>query len=529
MKKIVVISICLLAICSACSDFLEEKPRSEVSMEQYFTYPEHARAAVNKLYRVGALGFFDAGDYYGGPTVMNGGYISGMFSNVIYKGQRPIAQWAPVLKHTSENISSEMDGVWNNCYQAISMANVAIKAIPFTPGLDEKEMKQLMGKAKYFRAYNYFWLVKSFGDVPLIVDPYESLDNLYVSRTSSAEVYKQIEADLKDALAGGMENKAFVNNGFEITQAIVETTLANVYMQMSGFPLNENHYADVAKLARSVINAGKHQLISNGETPETSAYNIIRTSDTETEYIFSREYVDGISNSGTWTCYSFPPVGGQLGIFKMPMTTNLYAPGDIIINAYNPDLDLRVQEKQYFFRTYTYKKGGEEHTIDLGEYCNWMYYEEQAMLVTGRGEKDFPIYRYPEVLLIAAEAIARSEGVNAEAIGYVADVRARAYTSVSKETIVAELSKLSKDDFIKEVWAERLREFPLEFKVWDDIQRTRMYPVTSSKTPGVVNFVPVIGATNPWGGTYQEKDLLWPISKNEMQRNPSLVQNPGFE
>lgn len=527
MKNIITIFTCVLMLCSSCADFLEEEPRSEISASQYFTSPEHARATVNRLYRVGALSFYEGSDFLGGRAIMYEGYISGFFSDKILKGQRPIAQYAPVLKHTSENISAELDGVWNNGYQAIARSNVAIKAIPSTPGLSDKERNQLMAKAKFFRAYNYFFLVKFFGDIPLIVEPYESLNNLYVSRTPAADVYRQIEQDLKDAMAGELENKTFVDNGFEITQAIVETTLARVYMQMSGYPLKEVRYSDAAKLARSIISAGKHRLIPHGDTPETSAYNIMRTSDLETEYIFSKEYVDGIANGGL-TNFAFPVAAGQLGIFKIPSTSNAYEPDESIINAYDPKLDLRVQEKQYFFRRYTYTKDGEEQTIDFGEYCNWMYYDEKAMLVTGRSEKDIPIYRYPEVLLIAAEAIAQSEGVTAEAVGYIADVRARAYTTVSKDKIVSELSKLSKDEFTKEVWNERLREFPLEFMIWNDIQRTRMYPVTSSNTPGTISYVPVIGATNPQEATYQEKDLLWPISKNEMQRNPALVQNPGF-
>ena len=45
---------------------------------------------------------------------------------------------------------------------------------------------------------------------------------------------------------------------------------------------------------------------------------------------------------------------------------------------------------------------------------------------TGEKVKDLPIYRYPEILLIAAEARAESEGVTSEAMGDLADVRARA-------------------------------------------------------------------------------------------------------
>ena len=65
---------------TACSDFLEENPKSEISSSQYFTQPDHARAAVNKLYRSGVPQFYDA-DAYAGSKMMYGGYMSGFFDN----------------------------------------------------------------------------------------------------------------------------------------------------------------------------------------------------------------------------------------------------------------------------------------------------------------------------------------------------------------------------------------------------------------------------------------------------------------
>jgi len=158
----------------------------------------------------------------------------------------------------------------------------------------------------------------------------------------------------------------------------------------------------------------------------------------------------------------------------------------------------------------------------------WFYLDEEAMFETGVSGRNFPIFRYAEVLLVAAEAIAQSEGVTNEAVGYLADVRARAYTKMTKEQIVSSLSGLSKEAFIEEVWTERLREFSLELKIWDDIQRTRKYPTTTTGNKGKVTYINVIGAKNPWGATFEEKHLLWPISDQETQRNPQLTQNPGY-
>lgn len=261
--------------------------------------------------------------------------------------------------------------------------------------------------------------------------------------------------------------------------------------------------------------------------PEESAYNILRTEDNLTEYVFSRERSASISDyQNRWVQLSFPVYAAAWGTFKYTLTNNAIRPVPTLINAYDPSNDLRIKERQFYFTEYEDQNGAISH---FEQPSPWFYLDEEAMFETGISGKDFPIYRYAEVLLIAAEAIVQSEGVTTEAVNYLADVRQRAYTSMSRSQIIAQLSALSKEDFIEQVWAERIREFSLEMKIWDDIQRTRKYPSTSSSNKGVINFVDVIGTQNPWGATFEEKHLLWPISEQELQRNPELEPNPGYK
>lgn len=529
MKKIVLGLICvsLLGSITSCSDFLEEKPKSEVDLSQNFTTPNHARTAVTKLYQNGAPDLYGDGGVYMPSGSTMGGYISGFFDNSEYKGQEVIASYSQTLTHTSKNIARSMDDVWDKCYEAIGRANTAIKYIPSTPELTDVERANLLGQAKFFRAFNFFYLVKFFGDVPLIVDPYESLENLYVARTPSAEVYAKIVEDLTFAV-DNLNDVAFVDNGFRVTKSTAQTVLADVYLQMSGYPLQANKYVETATAARGVIRGGKHSLIPNGGTPQTSAYNVMRTEDNTKEYIYSFEYESSIkSNPKVQIC--LPTAATSLYALAYSLSNNAYAPGKAYLNVYDPEKDLRIQEKQFFHTSEMLPK--QDGTLDELKFdtAPYIWYNEDAMLKTAKSSKDLALYRYAEVLLIAAEAIAQSEGVTSEAVGYLADVRARAYTTTDRADIVQSLSGLSKEKFIQEVWIERLRELVFDMRTWSDIQRTRMYPTTSEQAKGKVTFVNVVGATNAWGATYQEKDLLWPISDNEMQRNPSLLQNTGFD
>ena len=488
MNKILLgIAFCgILGLTTACDSFLDEAPKSEKGIKEYFSSASDARSAVNGLYRKGYPEFFGNNGVYMPVSATLGGFISGFFDNE-YKGQEVVCDYSQKLTITSANITGTLDTEWNNTYEAISRANNAIKYLPETPGLSDKERAQLLAEAKFFRALNYFHLVRFFGDVPLILEPYESIEDMYIERTPSAQIYTQITTDLTEASAS-LPNEAFTSNAHRITQNTVETVLAHAYLTMSGYPVQQNSYAAAATAARKVVNSGKHRLIANGATPEESAYNVIRTEDNNAEYIYTYESDQTIS-SNSRPQWSMPNEAATWGIFKYSITNNAYRPIQEYLNIYDTAKDLRIQERQFFHTEYTYEKDGV--TINkkfTSGVAPWLFFDEDALLNTGRSGKDFAIYRYAEVLLIAAEAIAQSEGVTSEAVKYLTDVRARAYTTTDRSEIE-----------------------------------------NSATAKGTVNFINVVGAKNPWGQTFKESHLLWPISDNEMQRNPSLVQNPGYE
>jgi starch-binding outer membrane protein, SusD/RagB family len=323
---------------------------------------------------------------------------------------------------------------------------------------------------------------------------------------------------------GGLSKVPFPLNGFRITRGAAETLLAEVYLQRAGFPLQiADSYALAAQTARALIQSGEYQLISHGPTLEQSAYNIIRTSDVQREFIFTIEAND-LMAPNEWPRMSFPP-GIQFPGLAYPGNIGPgYQPAPKFLLIYDKEKDLRIQNQQFFYSSI--ELGGK--VIKWEEPVPWLWFDKKATFETARGGQDIKLMRYPLVLLIAAESIARSEGVTAEAVKYLADVRSRAYWQTDRAEIVNALSGLSQEAFVEEVWKERLREMALDYKAWDDIRRTRKYPVTSAANPGQATFVNVIGANNGWGHTFKEHHLIYPIPLEEMQRNRELTQNPGY-
>ena len=515
----------------SCSDFLEEEPRSVASLNQFFTEPAHAENAVNALYRDGAPALWMDGGVYDGRDIMYGPYLSGFFDNN-YKGQYAYIGFAQQLQLNAINSNSILNTYWSDMYRAISRANNAIKYIPTTEGLSDAEVNRLLGEARFFRAWSYFMLVRLFGDVPLITEPYESTADIYRARNSAEEVYGLIVQDLEFAVnSAGLANQNMVTNGYRVSRPAAATLLADVQLTRSGFPMQNDNYAAAATAARLVINSEVHSLTENdvdangNVIEENSAYNKIRLQSEEViaqEFVYPIEFTLAISGSG-YAAYTYPVT--LTNKTKYSITNQAYEPRDQFIAMYDASEDLRMQNKQFWHRTFVDPMTGDTTTFRWQPY---LWHDDEALFGTSHpanSELEVAAYSYPEVLLIAAEAIARSEGVTAEAVDYLTQVRDRAYYMQSADEISGSLSGLSVQDFVEEVWAERNRELALNFKIWFDMIRTRKYPEAND---GQVNFVDLIGHDNTWGATYQEKFLLLPLPDQELQRNGELVQNPNY-
>lgn len=522
MKKILLLSVCALFLLSSCNSFLEEKPKSTLTLDDFNKTEAHFLGQANYLYRHGAiLCISNAGTAYIGPFSTVPEMLTGYYRNS-YEGQENVCQYSRLLtrQEQTNTVSSTMDNVWDDCYDAINVANSIINNIDNSDvDIDATNAAIYMAEAKFFRAFNYFYLVKTFGGVPLSLTAYTSGDQeMRLERSNVSDIYAQIVQDLKDAISV-LPSSTWQDNSHRVTRYVADQVLASVYMQ-------EQDYADALPLLREIINSGKYALTENTDRALNSAYNQLRTTDDLGEVIYAVEYDNTVNTSGWWPTYAFS--SSATGVFdKYAITERVYGPIKRFLNIYT-DSDLRGQEKQFFATSYTNPVTKKTWTApDENNFGCWYFFDENAMEVTGRGTKDWNIYRYAETLLDAAECIAQTSGVTAEAAGYLAQIQSRALGE-SVAVLASSLEGLSKQNFIEACWTERLREFPLEMKIWDQCLRTGKFPNISTTAKGKVTYETLVGATNGAGATIKSSDLLWPISLNEIQRNPKLTQNEGY-
>ncbi|MEX2396719.1 MAG: RagB/SusD family nutrient uptake outer membrane protein, partial [Balneolales bacterium] len=229
MKKLILFSLGFMVL-TACEDFLVETPKNQISVDQYFSTPEDARSTVNSIYRDGAGAFYHEDGGFRGSRAMMGGYMAGYFDNE-GKGERIEGQLAQDLAMDPINMGGLLGGTWERLYRAISRANLAITRIPLIETISETESQRLLAEARFFRAFNYFYLVKTFGDVPLVLEPVDGPGDLTVSRDNSATIYNQIVEDLNWALDNGLPSASFSENGFRITRGAASTLLSHVHLQ----------------------------------------------------------------------------------------------------------------------------------------------------------------------------------------------------------------------------------------------------------------------------------------------------------
>ena len=406
-----------------------------------------------------------------------GSYLSGLFESEATQGYFPALEKQNLEDSSVRDLAKQ---IYTSCFDGIEAADTVILQLPNTSGFTPAEQAKLVGEAKFFRAFNRFYLIRTFGSFP---------DERHVSSWLSMEkAYLKVEKDLLDAIAT-LPEKNFQENNSHVTAFTARALLGDVYLHMSGKPLQKNKYEQAAAILRPIIRSEKHHLAANGANETVSAINTLRTTPTNDEYL----YVVYGETSLTRASFAFPKMARNWENVKEHVAFNAFKPIQAFMSCY-ADRDIRGKDRQYFHTFFKVKDEGKTifEIFDPAPYF-WL---ASGTDIAASNKQYWGIYRYAEVLLMAAEAIAHSEGVTPEAVNYLAQVRTRS-TSDSQIELSKQLSVLSVNKFIEEVWLERLRELPYEMKQLSDILRTDHYPVYKDST---LQFVPLQEA-----GTSQDK------------------------
>lgn len=501
MKTYLIKSILLILIACpwSCSD-LEEEPEGLLAPEGFFVTPDDVQAAVYGAYAEWVTTQMEKSFFL--SLMLRGDMVGIGDANTL-------ADRITTDNFTMDANNSIVEDGWKILYTSISAANTAISAARSVEAEDQVK-KELEGEARFIRAYSYYHLVRSFGAVPYIDSPIENVSELdNAIRVPTDEVYDHIIDDLlfaKENLPNQNELKVR-NIG---TKGSASTVLAEVYLTLERFE-------EAASEARFII--------SNRETFDYDLeqnYQDLFNADlagTLKESILTIDLKNNLNDG------SYNPMDGMINLTRI----RDYAPRSLSVAV--PSLKVYTT---WDYRDYRRKVSFEDSVLIDGKKTALVdtdfrvprphiakYFRFPGPQDSGddrSSDHHYNLYRYADVLLIAAEAIAETEGATPEAIGYVNQIRSRARFNGQTTTNFPEDIPLGigREEFIQLVREERRLEFAFEFKRWYDIKRWGILEEAFTGEQSLENHA--VDAT---------RDYLYPIPQVDINIS-NLTQNPGY-
>src|SRR4051812_42972422 len=184
-------AIVMIGALNSCSSFLDEKPYDFLGPENFYQTEKDAAIGLN-----GVFSTLQAQAYYQ-RTVWLVTELPGDFLQVALAN----AARQELEGYTYTDANAEIQNWWVNSYLMISRANDFLEKVPNIV-MDDAKKNNLLGNARFLRGMAYFDLVRSFGDVPLLLTTIKGpQDNMKPARSPVADVYTQIIDDLTFAEA----------------------------------------------------------------------------------------------------------------------------------------------------------------------------------------------------------------------------------------------------------------------------------------------------------------------------------------
>ncbi len=245
--KYIALSVAVLIGAASCEKFLDRPSEDSYNSSNFYQDEQQCIQGVNYLYN---------SPWY---DVIRGFYRVGeCFSGNYYMGSSPYLQFT--VNGSDKELRDMSSSLWAVNANAITVYN----RLKQTSGIDKSVLEMCEGEALVWKAFAYFFLVRSFGDVPIIHDMSAMLasnDYNTVYKAPKAQVYEYIVMLLDKAKE--LLPKKVANKDGRIDYYSAEALQAKVYLQKAGVSgqLNQEDLDKAAELAKDVIeNSGRELL-----------------------------------------------------------------------------------------------------------------------------------------------------------------------------------------------------------------------------------------------------------------------------
>lgn len=582
MKKINIYKTLLVSACAfitlgttSCDDFLTIYPSNEITEEQFWEDRTDLESGIRGCWK-----------QFISQDIMERMIVWGECRSDNF--DLMTESWDDMKDLMNANLL-ETNGLfnWSAFYKTINFCNKVLQYGPLVVERDKsftsEDWKPVEAEMKALRALNYFYLVRTFREIPFEFNPIGSEHDVkeHSGRQFMAEVVlDSIINDVEAVKDNGMRQYTNeLDNKGRFTRESIYTLLADMYLWRAAKNASpdsvakygsksQDDYQKVIEYCDAVLdmymerydrdnpmgggtssenNENPYHLIrmnANGGTQDVvdDVYDEIFVQKNSRESILELQF-DGSTNSNT-CLYNYRDNNGlyrhrdnNTGLLQasapcqtvtrnIDNTSGLFSQSDI--RRWQSLVYTEAGQRVYSIGKYTYQSITHDNLEDNSEGT------ENAFIPTGSFSSNWIIYRLSDVLLMKAEAITRLDAPTTEqlqdAFNCVTMILYRSNPSVTTDR-----DKLSFTDYQEPsqlfdlVMRERRREFFGEGKRWFDLVRMAEHDGT---TTNMLTLLLTKYATNTnavRAKLASMNSLYSPVYENELKVNPNLHQNPAWE
>ncbi len=559
---------------TGCSDFLEVDPLEVVVLENFW----NEKADVDNVV---------AGCYYALQS-------DACIRRMIIWGEARSENVAPgtnttndasLLNLLNENITAKNAYTnWNDFYTVINRCNTVIKYAPdvaaIDPGYTESELNATIAEMIGLRSLCYFYLIRTFRDVPFSRVAYTDDDQeMMLPALPFENVLDSLIYDLESVKDNAVERYPTIKPLYQtgrITKDAIHAMLCEMYLWKKDYD-NCIKYADLVIASKKKIadeierqsrssssSSGEDQLRLNG-FPLITDLSSSSTFGNAFDYLFTRDYESATSPTNKEVIFQLIFDDYNTSMVRNSAVNELYGhmnshqgylkPSDFITediaktsgrNVFddrNNKMDARMYEacNTSSATTCINKYTTRQTTVNAdtkdpkARYDNWWDQNNNG--------SNWIIYRLSDIMLLKAEALTQKlrEGSDTEIISYNDPIISQAFSlvnAVNKRSVCQNLSALTdtlvagdfrtKEQMETLVLRERQRELMFEGKRWYDLVRKSQRDGNTITLSQAALQKVTTGSALISNKLSKMDAIYWPYNYEELKVNTLLKQNPAF-
>lgn len=462
----VIVSSLILIVLTGCNNWIDVEPENDLTQDEFWKTSEDIMAVVAATY--------DAMRSTTEKSLLLG-EIRADFMSV---GPGSFDEYVSI----ADNDISATNGKakWEEFYRVINMANTVMY---FTPKVQEQDKtltdemaSQIEAEMVYLRSLCYYYLVRIWKDVPLVMEATISDEvDFFIPKSTEAEVLSAVTEDLKGVInqaTNDAESKGRAN------KFAIQALLADIYLW-------QENYSQCIYYCDAVSNSGKFGLESN-----TDWFNIYYPGNSMVESIFELQYSS----------------------FREGQHNPFYD-----INGLLENISIATSRIGY-------------HPVNDIRYCQgngpiWKFYgfDETGDFVRVSQDGNYIYHRYADIILMKAEALAETgnfDGAN------------NLVQRIAERAGISYIPAYDINNFRTGLLAERGREFAAEGKRWFDI--LRIAKKNKFQRQDIIMDMLLAKVLDPQDRAIMRTKVLdtmsyyMPIHFEEIDANKNLVQNPFY-